>query len=172
MQTLREHGWMEAYERAAEPRMLETIQTAAVGSWLPIEVAASHYGVSESLGVPLLEQLEIGGAVVKRLQQTLLGRVTRVARASGAVSPLTVLRRFNQLHARSWIGSAGQVVELGPKDVRLDIVGLPLFHIPYFRTSYRGFLRAAAHLFADHAFVTEVALDQTANAASYRFAWV
>ena len=173
VQTLREHGWMEAYQRSAAPQVLETIQNAAVGSWIPMEVATAHYEVCQSLGIPMLEQLEIGGAVVRRLQQTLLGTLARVARASGTVSPMTALRRFDKLHARSWIGSAGQVVELGPKDVRLDVVGLPLLRIPYFRTSYRGFLRAGAQLFADHSFVTEVPCGgDEANAASFRFAWV
>ncbi len=172
MQTLREHGWMDAYQKKAAPQVLDAIRNAAVGSWLSMEIATAHYEVCDALGIPLLEQLEIGGAVVRRLQQTLLGTLARVARRSGAVSPLTALRRFDKLHARSWVGSAGQVVELGPKDVRLDVVGIPLFRIPYFRASYRGFLRSGALLFAEHAFVTEVAFDEGANAASYRFAWV
>ncbi len=172
VQALREHGWRADYDRAVDPQVLQTIQTAAVGSWLPLEIAVGHYQACDSLGIPLLEQLEIGSAVVKRLQQTLLGRLVRVARATGAVSPLTALGRFNTLHARSWIGSAGQVVELGPKDVRLDVVGLPLLAIAYFRASYRGFLRAGAQLFADQASVTEVGRNPEPSAASYRFVWV
>jgi hypothetical protein len=169
IQALEHHGWMDAYKRAVRPDVLESIQTAVVGSWMPMELAAAHYGACDTLGVSVLEQLEIGSDVVRRLQQTLLGTLARVARASGALSPLTVLRRFNQLHARSWVGSAGRVVETGPKDLRLDVVGLPLVHIAYFRTSYRGFLRAGAQLFAEHSFVTEVGVR--VNAVSYRFAW-
>jgi len=171
IQAIEQHGWMDAYKRAVDPAVLASIQTALVGSWLPIETAAAHYGACDALGVSPLEQLDIGGAVVRRMQQTLLGTIAKVARASGAVSPLTALRRFNQLHARSWVGSAGRVVELGPNDVRLDVVGLPLVHIAYFRTSYRGFLRAGAQLFAEHVIVTEVEPMHPANAVSYRFAW-
>ena len=172
LQALREHGCFEAYRRAAQPDVLDAIQSSGVGSWLPIDVARAHYETCDGLGISLLEQLEIGGAVVRRLQQTLLGTLTRFARATRVVSPLVALARFNELHARSWVGSAGQVVELGPKDVRLDVVGLSLVEIPYFRTSYRGFLRAGAQLFADHAFVTEVERELHSHAVSYRFAWV
>jgi hypothetical protein len=173
LQALGEHGWIDEYKRAIAPEVLATIQTSAVGgAWLPIDIGAAHYGACDSLGISVLEQLEIGGAVVRRLQQTLLGALAKFARASGTVSPLTVLRRFNELHARSWVGSAGQVVEVGPKDLRLDVVGLPLFRIPYFRASYRGFLRAGAQLFAAHAFVSEVTTSGVEGAVSYRFAWV
>lgn len=108
VQALRDHDWLDAYERAAPPKLLETIQTAVVGSWLPLEIADAHYTTCDSLAISVLEQIEIGGDVARRLPQTLLGNLANVARASGAVSPLTVLRRFNQLHAQSWIGSAGR----------------------------------------------------------------
>lgn len=172
LQALREHGWFEAYQRAVAAPVLEAIQGSGVGSWVPIDVARAHYEACDGLGISLLEQLDIGGAVVRRLQQTLLGSLARFARATRVVSPLVALARFNELHARSWVGSAGQVVELGPKDVRLDVVGLSLVEIPYFRASYRGFLRAGAQLFADHAFVTEVEREAHSHAVSYRFAWV
>lgn len=172
IQALRQHGWFDAYQAAVPREVLDAIQTSVAGAWLPMELAVAHYGACDTLGVSLLEQLDIGGAVVRRLQQTLLGKLVKVAHKAGTLSPLTALRRFNQLHARSWVGSAGQVVELGPKDVRLDVVGLPLVHIPYFRASYRGFLRAGAQLFTKSAFVTEVAQERYEDAVSYRFAWV
>jgi hypothetical protein len=172
LHALMQNGWFEGYKSAVAPEVLEAIQGAVAGAWLPMHIAAAHYRACDSLGISVLQQLEIGGAVVRRLQQTLLGTLAKVARASGTVSPLTALSRFKTLHARSWIGSAGQVVEIGPKDVRLDVVGLPLVEIPYFRTSYRGFLRAGAQLFADHAFVTEISRGREENTVSYRFAWV
>ena len=43
VQTLREHGWMEAYQRKVLPQVLDAIQNAAVGSWLSMDVATAHY---------------------------------------------------------------------------------------------------------------------------------
>jgi hypothetical protein len=172
LQALKRHKWFDVYKRAIDPQVLDVIETTVAGSWLPLDIAAAHYTTCDSLGISVHETLEIGGEVIMRLQQTLLGTLVRVARSTGAVTPLTVLTRFNQLHARSWIGSGGRVMELGKKDVRLDVAGLSLVHIPYFRASYRGFLRAGARFFAERAVVTEVPEQAGKDGISFRFTWV
>lgn len=88
LQAIKRHGYYDRYVAALSPRHLDTILSSAAGMWLPIEVGVAHYTACDALDIPLDEQLEIGGEVVRAMQKTFLGGVLKSASwASGSPRP-------------------------------------------------------------------------------------
>jgi hypothetical protein len=63
-------------------------------------------------------------------------------------------------------------MKLGPKDARLDWVGIPYAAVPYYVTSWGGFLRALIQLFCTKAYTRLVPEHSSPAAVSYRISWV
>ena len=144
-QTLKRHGFYEKYVAALPPQHLTTILSSA-GMWLPIEVGLAHYQACDALNLSSDEQLRFGGEVVMALQRTFIGTVLKAASLGVGVGPLTGLEKFATVYARTIKGGGVCVVRVGPKDVRVDCIGLPHAQIPYFRVAYRGFIRRGCEL--------------------------
>ena len=62
------------------------------------------------------------------------------------------------------------VIKVGPKDAVVEVVGLPLVAVPYFRVAMRGMFQAACELVCRRAYVQEVHRKGAAN-AGLRIAW-
>ena len=69
--------------------------------------------------------------------------------------------------ARGAIG----VFKLGPKEGRIEIVGLPVCGIPYVRYAMRGSYTAAVSLFCTRAYVREIGSLCTATTLGYQISW-
>lgn len=89
------------------------------------------------------------------------------------MTPWTLLSRARPYWERSYRGGAIAAFRLGPKESRVEVVGHPLAEIPYWRTSFRGTMRALGQSFCQHAMVRELpwrASDPVT--ASCRVSWV
>jgi hypothetical protein len=171
-QTLKRHGYYDRYVAALAPDHLATIVSSAAGMWLPIEVGIGHYRACDALAIPADEQLVMGGEVVHALQKTFLGTVLKSASAGVGFSPLAGLEKFSTVFTRSIKGGGTRVIRLGPKDVRVEVVGFPLAEISYFRVAYRGFIQAGCEFFARRVVVAEQGGYRTGTTLAYRIAWV
>jgi len=79
--------------------------------------------------------IEVGDDV----EGTFLGTLFRAARLGG-VSPWVGLSHAQRLYERLLDGGGGLcVVRLGPKEARMEIAGLPLARIAYFRNGCAAF---------------------------------
>ncbi len=170
--TLKRHGHYERYKSALAPGDFEAIVSSAAGMWLPIEVGLAHYRACDALDLPVDEQLEIGGEVVRSLQKTFIGMVLKAASSGVGITPIIGLQKFATVFSRSFKGGGMRLVRLGPKDVRVEFVGLPVSAIRYFRIAYRGFIQAGCEFFARRVVVAELGRYLSATTLAYRIAWV
>lgn len=155
LQSLRSRGLFDRYERLLAPAHRPAVLDTLAGQWLSIETACAHYSACDALGLPVSEQLALGGDVSHRIHGTLLGTVIRLAKTAG-MTPWTLLPRGNELFRRTLRGGGGtQVTKVGPKEALVEMVGVPLLTIPYYRTALRGVYRAAVELFCKQAYVRD-----------------
>lgn len=168
IQSLRERGIFAAYEALLPPEHKEIILTSVAGVWMPIELAAAHYGACDRLPIPNTERLAIGAAAVDRVAGTVLKTVIALAKNAG-VTPWTLIEQATRLWERGADGGAVAVFKAGPKEAVIEAVGMPLFEIPYFRTAFTGVALGVLRLAAT-AYARE--LPQPARSAyRARFQW-
>jgi hypothetical protein len=172
LSSLARRGHRPAYERNIEPRDLMTIASAVAGVWLPMELALAHYRACDALDLSVQERLDLGAEVVTRTTSTLMGTVLVAAKSAGVVTVWSMLARYGHVYARNFHGGGATVTQTGPKDARIDVMGLPLASVPYFRIAYLGSLRAAVEFFATRAVVTEIQDACTATTLGFRALWV
>ncbi len=171
LQAVKKRGRLDDYKRLVDPKVLEEITSAVAAVWLPIEFGVAHYRTCDALGFSTQEQLDLGGEVIARLQETFIGALLRAARKAGIVTPWVGVTKFAQIYARSFRGGGARVVKLGPKEARIEVVGQPLAAIPYFRVAHRGLIRAGTHFFAAQAFCNDVQSLCTSTTLGYRLVW-
>ena len=172
--TLRDRGHYHRYLELLPEAHREALSMMIVGGWVPMDVATAHYGACEALDLPSSERLEIGRAVTKHLNQTLLSTAVRLASHSGATL-WTPLSHFYRLWNRMFVGGGVTVFKLGPKEARIEVLGCTLAHIPYFRTGLQGVLLGIGELFSQRLFVREVTRVGSATPSTsiiFRGSWV
>ena len=170
--TLKKRGHYDRYLKLMTPEHITAIASAVAQMWLPIDIGIAHYNACDALHLPTDEQLSMGGEVVHNLQRTFLGTVLKAAGSGAGITPLLGLQKFASVYSRSIKGGGGRVVRIGPKDVRVEFVGLPLAACGYFRTAYRGFIQAGCEFFAQRVVVTELRAFLSPSTVAYRIAWV
>jgi hypothetical protein len=169
---LRDHGHFERYQERLDPRFHEPVLSAIAGVWMPLEVADAHYRTIDSLGLTALQQATLGAAASERLGSSVFATIATLAKTSG-VTPWTGLRHFQRFFERFFVGGGTQVLKLGPKDARIDIVGLPLLDIPYFVNAYRVLIETlGVPFFCQKLYVTTVASRGVPGSVAYRGSWV
>jgi hypothetical protein len=172
MQSLRERGLFERYAQLLEPEHRSIILDCAIGQWFPIEVGFAHYRACDRLGLSNEEQVQIGVDVSKRIHDTFLGVVAKMARGIG-VTPWTLLSKSNLLFGRLFRGGGGtQISKYGPKEAGLEIARLPLLDIPYFRNGLRGIYLAGIRLTCDTAHVRVTDVRSPREMMKLRISWV
>jgi hypothetical protein len=170
LQSLRSHGLFDRYVPLVDVEFRETITTCVAGVWLPIRVGLAHYAACEALGIAAADQVAIGHEVADRIQGSLLGLFVRSARGAGA-TPWTVLTQLDRLWDRVFLGGGGPyVTKRGPKEARVELIGLPLLSVPYFRHAYRGAFLAGLELLCARVYVHEEPKRVDATAA-FRVSW-
>jgi hypothetical protein len=168
---LQARGHFDAYRAHLAPEDETVIASSVAGMWLPIEVGVAHYRACNTLDLPEDEQLHLGAAVVHEMQRTFIGTVLRAAGRGIGVSPLIGLEKFFSVYARTIKGGGGRMVRIGPKDVRVEFVGVPFADIHYFRVAYRGCIQAGCEFFARRAVAAELSAHRSATSVVYRIAW-
>jgi len=83
----------------------------------------------------------------------------------------TALAQFQRLWDRILDGGDCAVGRAGPKDARLEVVGLPLFRIRYFRFAFRFYTLTLCRLFATSCYVNEVPKGGGPTFGTFRVAW-
>jgi hypothetical protein len=171
IQSLRTHGFLDRYTKLLHGAHRETLLTAVAGSWMPMEAALAHYRACDALRIDPRLQLAMGMDVGNRVHGTFLGVMLRTARTAG-VTPWVALAHSAKLHGRLFAGGGGiSVVELGPKDARVDLVGNELCDVDYFRTGVRGVYQAAVQLFCTSAYSVELSRGRAPRTTAMRISW-
>lgn len=167
---LRERGHERAYFGELPLAFHSAILEAVAGSWMPIEVGLAHYMACDALGMSTEAQVELGRAVCDRVKGTLLGTVMRMSKAAG-VTPLTVLPQLQRFWYRAFDGGGLGAFSTGPKEVRFEMVKVPLADVRYFRNGMRGISMGLLDLFCTRSYVHEVPGMRASGVAVYRMQW-
>jgi hypothetical protein len=172
IQSLKVRGLFERYAASLDEAHRRDILDAVAGVWLPMDVALAHYQACETLGLSPEEQTAIGRDVNLRVQGSVLGLLARTARDAG-VTPWVVLASLGRLWQRTFDGGGGvEVHRTGPKDARVELVGLPLLRVPYFRHAFRGVFQGGLTPISQRAYVHEQSGHGTETSAVFRVQWV
>jgi hypothetical protein len=168
--SLRERGLMREYEKLLPAELHDAVLNAVTGSWLPVEVAMAHYRAADALQRPVPEQYAAGEYVAARIQNSVLGTLVRVAKGAG-VTPWTGLEYFPRLWDRLLMGGSPAVYQLGPKEARVEIHGVPMVEFACFRNGWRGMFGSSGQLFANKIFVHEIPRYTTKTDTAFRVSW-
>jgi hypothetical protein len=170
VQSLRSQGLFERFSSHIEPKLRDVIVMSAAGVWLPMDVGLAHYRACDALGLTLGDQVQMGHQVGQRVQGNVLGLLIKTAKGAG-VTPWMVLGQVARLWDRVFHGGAGPCVkEFGPKEAHVELVGLPLLGVAYFRNAYRGTFQAGLELFCTKAYVSEIG-TRSDTSTTFRVSW-
>lgn len=169
--SIRERGHGARYEAALESKYKDQLLTLVAAAWVPMPVARAHYQACDALGLSTAEMLDVGMAATRRMRQTTLAVVVRLAQGVG-VNPWTVLAQTPRMWARTCQGGAVAVARLGPKEALMEVIGYPLADITYNRVTFRGILHAVVELSCQKAYVREVASLCGPRTLGMRLSWV
>lgn len=167
---LRARGFFDAYLKVLDPAVAPVLLEAVAGTWLPLRICMAHFTACEAV-VPATVAFEIGGATGRRVQQSALATVVRLATGIGA-TPWTVFANHGRLWSRIFDGGTVTIAKLGPKEATMDYTDLPLAQFSYFRNGLRGTNEGALRLFAQSLFVRELPKYTTRTSVRYRVSWV
>jgi hypothetical protein len=149
----------------------EIIVTSVAGVWLPVDVALDHFHAIDSLGLPAEEALAIGAGSGKRIQQSVLSTLVRLAAGAGA-NPWTVFQNYDRLWGRIFDGGTLRIDRHGPKEAVIEHANLPPCRYPYFRHAFRGANDAGLRLFSRALYVRELVGRATDEGMTLRVSWV
>jgi hypothetical protein len=166
LDALKRRDLTTGYFAHLDERYRAVIKETVAATWLPADVAIAHYRAIDALGLTPDEQYKMGEEVPIRVYSGFI----KLARAAGA-TPWTAAAHLGRLWDRSWIGGGIGVFRLGPKEGRIEIVGVPVCGISYVRHAMRGSYRAAASLFCTRAYVRDVPRLCTSSTLAYEISW-
>jgi hypothetical protein len=171
IQTLRVRGLYERYVAEVPPDRREPILSLIAGAWVPIELGFTHYEAMQRLGLDRTTITAIGGEVGERVNKSMMSVVVKLSKEVG-VTPWTGLGYAHRARELMWKGGDVAVWKLGPKEARFDWIGQPFARVPYFVTSFGGFLCSLASLFCTKAYTRPVPEYCTPTSIGYRVSWV
>jgi uncharacterized protein (TIGR02265 family) len=169
---IRALGRDDDYFALLDPRHHVTIREISGVGWLPIDVADAHYRAADGLGLGRAEQRDLGRQVAHRLRDSYAGSIIRSLRAVGALSPHSVLSRFPIAWERLVQGGGARVIELGPKDIRVECLATSIAQYRYVREGWAGMFEGTLELVARTVHVVELAEHRSPSGCGYRVSWV
>jgi hypothetical protein len=159
VEAVKQRGRFEEYDSRLTPEAREAM-----------EIALTHYASLDALAFTDHEIFDNGRVVGTRINNTFLGIVLKLAGTAGT-TPWTPLEQTGKLFERVFRGGGLQMMRLGPKEARIDVVALPVMTSSYFRAALRGQVVAGCELFCKRAYVRE--LERATNGSgSFRVSWV
>jgi hypothetical protein len=169
VRALRTRGHGDAYAAHIAPKDLDEISALGAPRWLPVRVAAAHYGACDALRLSVDEMLKIG-ASVSMTTASGVQVILRAARTTGA-TPWTVLDRAPTYWKRMYDGSGLVVLKTGPKDATICVRRNSLSRSAYWRTGLRGIILDLTRALSTTAFARETGYDRAHDAVTYGLSW-
>ena len=166
MQSLRSRGLFERYSVLLADSHRDRVLNSVAGEWLTTEIALAHYTACDALRLSVEDQIGMGHDVSRRTHETFLGLIVKMARGAG-VTPWVVFPKINSLYMRIFRGGGIQITRLGPKDAKVQTLGLSPLGIGYFRNAYLGMYEAGVGMFASNVQVRALSLAASPPAKDF-----
>jgi hypothetical protein len=157
IQSLRSRGLFDRYTGLLSHSYRDRVLNSVAGEWLGVDIALAHYSACDALRLSVEDQIGMGREVSKRTHETFLGLIVKMARGIG-VTPWVVFPKINSLYLRIFRGGGIQITRLGPKDAKVQTLGLTPLGITYFRNAYLGMYEAGVGMFASNVQVRPLSL--------------
>lgn len=170
LRTMQQLGLREAYFEQLPSQHHEAVMALVPMSWIPTDVAMAHYRAMDALVSDPKEQRASGHFVGERVQRSYLHTLVRALQATGLVTPPRLLERMPTIWGRMFRGGAVSISQVGPKDLRVRTVGLPLFSVPYFREGWEGVWESGLSLVTRKIYVRR--LGRSDDSLDMTLAWV
>jgi hypothetical protein len=168
--TLRARGLHDAYVAQLAPAARAALADVSPATWVPMETGLAHYGACERLRLDLALIDEIGGEMGRRVNESSLSVLFRMSREAG-VTPWAALTRVNRFREATWQGSSNALWKVGPKEARLEWVGMPCVALPYFTYAFAGYVRGMLEIFCTKAYVRPIQGQWSGSFVAYRVSW-
>jgi serine/threonine protein kinase len=168
---LRERGVFDAYAAKLDDEARDVLVHTIAGVWLSVDIAVKHYAAVDSLGLTAEDAFQIGAAAGKRIQESALQTLVRLASGAGA-TPWTVFQVYESLWRRIMDGGGFAISRVGPKDAMIEYRGMPPCRYAYFREAFRGANHAGIGLFAKSVYVHEVPKRRSDEGMALKCSWV
>lgn len=146
IQALRARSLYDRYLENLSGPVRERIVSMTAGDWIPVGLALDHYRAVDRLALDTATIEGIGGEVADRMNRSVLSVAVKASRHAG-VTPWSALSLAHRVNDVNWRGGDIAVWKLGPKEALYEWSGQPCAGVPYFVTSFGGFLRALGGLF-------------------------
>lgn len=171
IQALRARGFYEQYLAVLEPSLRAKFSALTTGEWLPIELGVAHYRAADKLRLDTRTIEGIGGEVATRINSTPLSVAIKLSKRVG-VTPWTALSLAHRINDLNWRGGDIAIWKAGAKEALYQWVGQPCASVPYFLTSFSGYLRELSGLFAQKAHARPVPEQCTPTTIMCRISWI
>jgi hypothetical protein len=150
LRSLRERNHYERYLGLLPREHHDAIVGTLAPTWIPMDHAIAHYRACDSLELSNDELVKIGNEVGERIQGTFMATLARRATSLG-VTPWLPIGQFQRLWDRMFQGGGVAVYKLGPRNARLEVRGMPLAEIEYFRRAFAGVIEGTIGIFCSKA---------------------
>jgi hypothetical protein len=171
IQTLRARSLYDRYVQGLAGQARERIVSLVAGGWVPVSLALDHYRAVDGLGLDIDTIEAIGGEVADRMNKSVLSVAVKLSRQAG-VTPWSALSMAHRINDINWRGGDIGVWKLGPKEALYEWTGQPCADVPYFVTSFGGFLHALGSLFSTKVYANVARNRCSPTAVSYRLSWI
>jgi hypothetical protein len=145
----------QAYAQALDSEFRDVLPPQTALSWMPMNVSVAHYRAMNAAFPDPAQQVRNGVRSSERVQNAHIRTIIRGLRATGQLSPETLLKRAPSFFGRFVSGGGVQVIKTGPKDARVEFYGIPLLAVPYVRYGWQGMFESALGLLAYRCYVKQ-----------------
>jgi hypothetical protein len=168
--SLREQGVLERYFSLMSADDRAKLTAPPAGEWLPIEIAMAHYTACDKLELSVSQIIEMGRSATNYSNAPVMNVTAKLATGAGA-TPWIIFEQVQRFWDRVWMGGAVGVTKLGPKELRVELVGWPMSGFRYTRVAMRGVIVGTCELFCSKCYAQEIENLCTPLTLGYRVAW-
>ncbi len=171
IQALRTRGFYDQYLALLTPAARTQFTSLITGEWLPVELGLEHYRAADALRLDARVIDAVGGDVATRINSTPLSVAIKLSKRVG-VTPWNALSLAHRINDLNWRGGDIGIWKAGAKEALYQWVGQPCASVPYFLTSFSGYLRELSGLFATKAHARPVLEQCTPTTITCRISWI
>ena len=145
LQQLKDLGLYERYLELSPREHRESVGHVLAVSWVSIDLVTTHVRVCDELALPDRQLADMGQRLGAQMFENFLGSALRAVRGAGMDSAIWfALKQIDRVWPRIYVGGACCVLQRGPKDALLEVLGLSVATSRTFRTMHHAFLQGLA----------------------------